>query len=476
MDREQFRSGLDFNLAELIRLMYFGYLPRAELLEKTLRFVSPVDSPLLWAELQIILGDRYFQQFQEAPYYRHEAKESLSSAIDAYRSAFQTRRSALDPRTHDSLPDLWAEAALRLGTAYIYGVQRGLYGQEVTEEAIYLFSQALEFYTRGRFPEEWADTHYNLAKAYLERGGWDQENREWAIEHAHEALEVFTREGYPERWAHAQATLADAYSERVRGAQEQNLERAIGHYEGALEVFDRIEAPETQARILPSVADAYLSRVRGSETQNANKALSYLARALGLQREIGSKSAVVSILELLATAYSRLGDTRAAQSAYQRAQGISVSVSQGLGQEAEALQDTERLILSEAETTEAYATAGFKDHDVEQPFHVGETYILQAGIQSNVPEGFESVPVTLPSREEPIQIVIVVHTDMVIRPAWSQTYYFHRGQEQQHLNLMLTPTGPGRKEIRVEFIYQLHWLGKVQLEVEVLERSDSASV
>jgi hypothetical protein len=134
------------------------------------------------------------------------------------------------------------------------------------------------------------------------------------------------------------------------------------------------------------------------------------------------------------------------------------------------LSKEEDVRASKEEDIEAYAIAGIKDHQSDQPFYVGETYVLQAGIRSNVSDGFEGVPISLPAQEEPIQIDIVVHADMVIQPNWIQTYSYSRSEEHQLLDFMLTPTASGHKEIRVEFVYGLHWLTKVQLEVEVIER------
>ncbi len=127
--------------------------------------------------------------------------------------------------------------------------------------------------------------------------------------------------------------------------------------------------------------------------------------------------------------------------------------------------------------TEAYALARIKDHQSGQPFYLGRTYELQAGIRSQIPKGFKGEPVQLPDQQEPIQLEIVVWAEnMEIEPAWIQPYLFSRTEETALAEFQLNPTQSGRKQVRVEFLYQRHWLAKIEFEVEVVEAQELVPV
>ncbi len=122
---------------------------------------------------------------------------------------------------------------------------------------------------------------------------------------------------------------------------------------------------------------------------------------------------------------------------------------------------------------EAYAIAQIKDHQSGQPFYLGRTYELQAGIRTQILEGFKGEPVQLLDKQEPIQLEIVVWAeDMEIEPAWMQPYLFSRTEETAKAEFQIKPTQSGRRQVRVEFFYQLHWLAKIQFEIEVVEAEE----
>lgn len=122
------------------------------------------------------------------------------------------------------------------------------------------------------------------------------------------------------------------------------------------------------------------------------------------------------------------------------------------------------------ENNEEYAIARIKDHQSGQPFYLGQIYELQAGIRSSIPAGFKGVPVELPHQEKPIQLEIVVSAeDIEIEPNWLQPYIINRSEESPFVEFKLKPKTSGYKQICVEFLYQRHWLAKIQFEVEVVE-------
>ncbi|MGK7877024.1 MAG: ATP-binding protein [Xenococcaceae cyanobacterium] len=131
----------------------------------------------------------------------------------------------------------------------------------------------------------------------------------------------------------------------------------------------------------------------------------------------------------------------------------------------------------ETDDTKAYAIARIKDHQSGQPFYLGRIYELQAGIRSQIPSGFKGEPVQLPDQQEAIQLEIVVWAeDMEIEPAWMQPYFFSRTEETALAEFQLKPTQSGHKQVRVEFLYQRHWLAKIEFEVEVVEAQELVPV
>ena len=122
----------------------------------------------------------------------------------------------------------------------------------------------------------------------------------------------------------------------------------------------------------------------------------------------------------------------------------------------------------ESTPAEAYAIARIKDHEEGEPFYLDETYVVEAGLQTSVPEGFEGSPIELPSDDEEIEFEILIHAeDMDVAPDWQQTFVFKRKEDSPLAEFQLTPRKGGPKIIRVEFFYQQHWLATIRFEVNV---------
>ncbi|MET0645713.1 MAG: hypothetical protein ABW208_03775 [Pyrinomonadaceae bacterium] len=120
-------------------------------------------------------------------------------------------------------------------------------------------------------------------------------------------------------------------------------------------------------------------------------------------------------------------------------------------------------------TYDVMAMAGIKDHPADLPFHVGAEYVLQAGLKSTVPEGFSAAAISLPAGEESFEFHLFVHADgMQVRPDWAQTLTYKPGAESSFVEFRLSPGETGSKLIRVEFLYQRHWIAHIRLEVEVI--------
>jgi len=129
-----------------------------------------------------------------------------------------------------------------------------------------------------------------------------------------------------------------------------------------------------------------------------------------------------------------------------------------------------------AEEEAAYAVARIKDHEIDAPFVIGEEYMLQTGILSEVPKGFEGVPVSFDDAEVLEVQVVVSAQDMEVSPSRFQTLHFLKGQDSDLVEFLLKPTSLGEKEICIEFYYRQHWLQMLKIKVEVIEPNNNSLI
>ena len=140
------------------------------------------------------------------------------------------------------------------------------------------------------------------------------------------------------------------------------------------------------------------------------------------------------------------------------------------------VKQTKQEKLENTDVTQAYAIARIRDHKSGQMFYTAQIYQLQAGIRSDLTQGFKGIPIQLLNQEEPVQLEIIVWAeDMEVEPDWMQPYFFSQTEKNPLVEFKLKPTQLGRKEIRVEFLYQRHWLAKIEFEVEVVDTRQSTS-
>ena len=123
------------------------------------------------------------------------------------------------------------------------------------------------------------------------------------------------------------------------------------------------------------------------------------------------------------------------------------------------------------QNAEAYAIARIKE-DKTRPFYVNKVFTLQVGVQDKQPDDAQVVHRHGP-RQKSIQFDVVVNAqDMTSEPNWIQSYNFRREDDVQFVEFQLTPTKPGRKLVRIEFLYERHWLTNIELEVDVVDDQD----
>jgi tetratricopeptide (TPR) repeat protein len=213
--------------------------------------------------------------------------------LGANADVIQTYKTALDTLKKSELESNKASLNMNLGICYqeMSGGNRG-----ALLEAVKCYQEALKFFTREQFPEEFAFAQNNLALAYLSIPtieASDQLRVAIAIQALREALKVYQRETHPELWASTQLNLANALQYAPTSHVQENLEESVRIYEEILEVRRPTENPIGYARLLANQGNA-LAHLGIFE-----HALPKLNEAMNIFSQIGDADSANSIKEIL---------------------------------------------------------------------------------------------------------------------------------------------------------------------------------
>ena len=161
---------------------------------------------------------------------------ALTQIIHDRRALLTSRAISMNP---DLIPD-WVRAQNERAADYLAHAHEAVHGARADNftKAIDLYRETLDQLDPETWPQEWAITNFELAKAYWtdmpgDRGIVSWVTRDQAIVHFHAALLVWTRDSYPAKWAETQAMLGLTYLSRRRGDRWDNIEEAIQYFENA---------------------------------------------------------------------------------------------------------------------------------------------------------------------------------------------------------------------------------------------------
>ncbi len=220
--------------------------------------------------------------------------QALNDVPDA---AIQSLRDALALIGRQSLPDVRAHLALRLGMLY----------QECAEgrrtmllEASKCYQEALRFYTRDTAPELYALAQNNLALVYLAMPlteASDQLRKGIAVQALREALTIYTRETHPDLWRRTQLNLANALQYLPSANLHDHLIEAVGLYDELLATCDPRCDPAGYARILANQGNA-LAHL--GDFARARQQLSEARRLFAACNEVDAVTGVDEVLEEIA--------------------------------------------------------------------------------------------------------------------------------------------------------------------------------
>lgn len=259
-------------------------------------------------------------------------------------------------------------------------------------------------------------------------------------------------------------------------------DHAIGHYEQSLQVFRQSSDILGMAEIYSNLGNTHQSK------KEWDRAISYYVQSLQIAEQVGNIPGIAQTCYNLGRIYQSKGERDKAETYYKYAldirqaetetnQASSIGLTYGTDAAAReepgmAVDTIDRFELDQSsdEISEVFAVARIKEHEPNQPFYIGNLYVLHAGVQTKKLEGFAEAAFSLPSTEPSIPLEIVVHAeDIEIQPNWIQSFVFSRYELSPLISFFLKPTTLGRKQIRVEFLYQRHWLTQIRFEIEVVE-------
>ena len=202
--------------------------------------------------------------------------EALEEAIVLYRET-------LEHYTRERVPLDWARTQNNLGNALAVLGERES-GPERLERAVAAYRKALKERKRERVPLHWAATQNNLGNALAILGERESgtERLDQAAAAYSEALKEYTREHVPLQWATTQNNLGNAL--RSLGERESGtarLEQAVAAYREALMEWTRERVPLDWARTQNNLGNA-LQRLgeRGSGTARLEQAVASYHEAL----------------------------------------------------------------------------------------------------------------------------------------------------------------------------------------------------
>lgn len=199
-----------------------------------------------WARYLQNLGNALASFGTRAP--EKEAISLINEAIEAYRLA-------LSHFTKQDHPETWSMVQHNLGAAlYLRGAKTETSDDRTRyyEEAVTIFSAALEIRRMDTHPELWAMTLQNLAVALKEQGrnipGTDGRGLiEKSIRAFQKSLSIRTCEANPMEWAMTRENLAlaeFALAEHINSKTSlEHFEAALVHVDAALEVYHPKSSP-----------------------------------------------------------------------------------------------------------------------------------------------------------------------------------------------------------------------------------------
>lgn len=241
-------------------------------------------SPVLYAQILTSLAE-----------IRHQFFGANANVVQTYKTALESlKKSELESNK--------ASLNMNLGICYqeMSGRNRG-----ALLEAVKCYQEALKFFSREQFPEEFAFAQNNLALAYLSIPtieASDQLRVAIAIQALREALKVYQKDTHPELWSSTQLNLANALQYAPTSHVKENLQEAVNLYEEILSVRRPTENPAGYARLLANQANAL------AHLGIFDHAVPKLNEAMNIFNQIGETDSANSVSEQIEVISEQLAE------------------------------------------------------------------------------------------------------------------------------------------------------------------------
>ncbi|MES2466297.1 MAG: hypothetical protein V4675_03255 [Verrucomicrobiota bacterium] len=209
-------------------------------------------SPKEWAIIQRKLSRTLSERAENSQ--NSQRGNLLAQAVTAAQGA-------LEVFNLDEFPDDYANTHFNLGNIYLIqanGLNRSARDEKnaLIDKGIGSFRSALAAVRFSDYPSRWASLHQNLAIALMRRatgqqGGDGIKSIYQAIEANSEAHKFYTREDRPHSWAEVHHNLGLAFRMMATGQPKDRavplLQGAMQHYRDALEIYTREAFPQDWA-------------------------------------------------------------------------------------------------------------------------------------------------------------------------------------------------------------------------------------
>ena len=161
----------------------------------------------------------------------------IANISESYSEALGYIKRAIGIFETEDLPELAASAKLQKGTLLGTWAQNG--NPQFYKPAIESYQQALYVFTKEQNPDVFADVQHKLGVLYAEMPDEHKKRGIWAgVASAsfHAALEYYTKERFPYEYASICNNFANAYTKFPPSIRSDNHGKALAYYEEALEI------------------------------------------------------------------------------------------------------------------------------------------------------------------------------------------------------------------------------------------------
>lgn len=161
----------------------------------------------------------------------------IANVSDSFSESLGYVTKAIRIFDEEKLTELAANAHLRKGTLLYTWAQNG--NPQFFKPAVESYHEALKVFTKHVTPDVFADIHHHLAVIYTDMPSDNKKKSIWAgvaNSSFNEALEFFTKEKFPYEYGMICNNFGNAFTKFPQAVLSDNYEKSLFYYQEALEV------------------------------------------------------------------------------------------------------------------------------------------------------------------------------------------------------------------------------------------------